>query len=213
MQPLTSSVSASEAPHQSPFALIVDRDADTRRMYAEYLSLANYRIEEAADGRDALALVLANRPDILVMETRLPGISGYDLCSLLRNDAATQSLPIVIVTGDAFEADLRRARNAGADAVLVKPCLPEQLLVEVGRLLAQSVELRERGAATRAKVEEQLARADRALDRSRHLVRPMLSHIMKRHDTTAPPLPPPQLVCPACDQPLKYVRSHIGGVS
>src|SRR5438552_874150 len=83
-------------------ALIVDRDDDTRRMYAEYLKLRSWATEESADGREALALAISKHPEIIVTETRLPGINGFELCQLLRRDIATAATPIVVVTGDAF---------------------------------------------------------------------------------------------------------------
>ena len=115
-------------------ALLVDRDDDTRQMYAEFLRHGPWTIEEASDGREALAKAIARRPDIVITETRLPGINGYDLCGLLRRDAATRDIPIIVVTADAYAADVQHARDAGADTVLVKPCLPEQLADEIVRV-------------------------------------------------------------------------------
>jgi len=197
-----------------PVALLVDRDADTRRMYAEYLKLSRCVIDEAEDGREALAKALVRHPDVIVTETRLPGLSGFDLCELLRSDTGTRTIPIVVVTGDAFETDVRRAQEAGADAVLIKPCLPEMLLKEIHRVLDLSAALRERARVTREKLHTQLARSETLLQRTRENIRrTMLSRAHDRRDTTAPPLAPPALVCPACDQALRYQRSHIGGVS
>ena len=196
-----------------PLALLVDRDADTRRMYAEYLS-STCRIEEAEDGREALAKAISHHPDIVVTETRLPGITGFQLCNLLRQDASTKAIPVVVVTGDVFESDVRRAQSAGADIVLVKPCLPQTLLVEMRRLLHISADLREHARDVRAHVHDQLERSSALLDRSEENVRrTMLSRAHHRHDTTEPPIPPPSLVCPVCDKPLYYRRSHVGGVS
>ena len=60
----------------------------------------------------------------------------------------------------------------------------------------------------------QLAKSDRLIEHSRAVVRrQMLSSAHTRHETTTPPIKPPSLVCPSCDQPLRYLRSHIGGVS
>src|SRR6476619_2091162 len=88
-------------PQPIPLTLLVDRDSDTRRMYAEYLTQASACvIDEAEDGREALAKAISSRPDILITETRLPGISGYDLCSLLRADETTRDIPIVFITGE-----------------------------------------------------------------------------------------------------------------
>jgi len=98
--------------------------------------------------------------------------------------------------------------------VLVKPCLPETLSAEVHELLARSGDLRARSAKVRIDVTEQLGRSQRLLARSaENRRRLILSHALYRHDTTAPALVPPSLICPQCDQPLTYSRSHIGGVS
>jgi two-component system, cell cycle response regulator DivK len=194
-------------------ALLVDRDGDTRRMYAEYMKFGAWSVDEAADGREALAKAIAGHPDIIVTESRLPGINGFDLCSILKRDSTTRAIPIVMVTGDAFAADLQRAQSVGADAVLVKPCLPETLVEEIKRLLVQSKALRARAVTARSRIGEQLQRSGALLEQSRNSHRIALSRAHQRHDTTTPPVPPPALICPACDQTLIYQRSHIGGVS
>ena len=61
-------------------ALLADRDADSRGMYAEYLRRSAYRVEETEDGRDALARAITIQPDVVVAETRLPGINGRSVC-------------------------------------------------------------------------------------------------------------------------------------
>jgi DNA-binding response OmpR family regulator len=195
-------------------ALLVDRDADTRKMYSEYLALSAWTIDEAEDGREALAKALARHHDIIITETRLPGINGFDLCALLRTDVSTRAALIVLVTGDAYESDVIRAKAAGADSVLVKPCLPETLLSEVQRLVDNSRNLRDSSEEVRERLAGQIEKSDRLIDRSREVHRrTMLSRAYDRHDTIDPPSPPPTLVCPSCDQPLRYERSHIGGVS
>jgi CheY-like chemotaxis protein len=207
MKPLLASWNA-----YPPLALLVDRDAETRRLYAEYLKLSACNVEEAEDGREALAKAIAHPPDVIVAETRLPGLSGIDLCHLLRQDSSTRGIPIVFVTSDAIQDHVRLAHAAGADAVLVKPCFPETLFAEVLRLLDQPVELRERMRTLRDNVPQ--SKNSDALVRSRMLPRrPILSRTHNRLDTTEPPSAPPALVCPECDQPLRYQRSHVGGVN
>ena len=193
-------------------ALIADRDAETRRMYAEFLVLSDCRIEQAEDGRDALAKVFSRQPDIVITETHLPGINGFELCALLRQDTATRSIPIVLVTAERVDIDVERAQTAGADAVLTKPCPPATLFAEIQRLVHLSADLRERSRTARERVHGQIARSETLLDRSRARRR-MLNSAHTRHDTTTPPIPPPLLKCPECDLPLRYVRSHIGGVT
>jgi CheY-like chemotaxis protein/uncharacterized protein YbaR (Trm112 family) len=168
--------------------LLVDRDDDTREMYAEYLTGAGIKVQQAADGRDALARVTALPPDLIVTETRLPGLDGYELCALLRSDAKTRAIPIVVVTGDGYQADVSHAHEAGADLVLIKPCLPEVLLEEMRQLTKSSGR---RAAVPRSK-------------------KPAMSRAGKRDDTQAPPATPPVLACPVCHQFLVYQRSHVG---
>jgi len=183
-------------------------------MYAEYLTRSAWVVEEAADGREALAKALTQRPDIIVTETRLPGMSGFDLCDLLRTDAATCGTPIVVVTASALDADVQRAQRVGADTVFIKPCLPATLLAEIRHLLELSASLRERSRVTRNNMRDQMARSDRLLERSREAPRrQMLRTAHTRHDTTTPPVQPPVLVCPDCNKLLRYLRSHVGGVN
>ena len=167
-------------------ALIVDRDDDTRAMYAEYLRFAHYAIEEAADGREGLAKAIARQPNIIVTETRLPGIDGFALCRLLREDVLTRTIPILVVTGDGYAADTQRARDAGATQVLVKPCLPEVLLQEIHRLLETSVALRERSEAARSKADEEVARSLQTFDRINR-ARRTLARSHDRRQTMTPP--------------------------
>ena len=170
-------------------ALVADTDRDTREMYVESLRRAQYDVEETEDGREALATAIARQPDIIITETRLIGINGYELCRLLKRDEATCAIPIVVVTCDDRPTDIRRAQQAGADRVLPKPCPAGMVLAEIGCLLQRS------------KVPSRV---------KQHTV---LSHALHRRYTTMPPFAPPELRCPICDRQLVYRRSHIGGVS
>jgi CheY-like chemotaxis protein len=204
-------------PHDQLIALLVDRDQDTRHLYAESLQLGNWRVDEASDGREALAKAIAVHPDVIITETRLPGIDGITLCGLLRRDVATNTIPVVFVTGDAYPADVERAMAAGADLVLTKPCLPEDLVTKLRAVLDEAQKLRTRAAAVRVDARDRLGRADDALSgsvdpvhRRRNLT---LKKAHRRGDTINPPVAAPALVCPLCDKPLTYRRSYLGGVS
>ena len=150
---------ARASPHTAPhLALLADRGRDSRDMYAEFLRHAAYDVEEAEDGRVALE-ALSRRPQIIITDTQLPGIDGFELCELLRIDDATRAIPIIVVTADVYPADVARAERAGADVVLRKPCLPDRLLAEIRRCLERSAQLRQRATAVRARLHEQLRRS------------------------------------------------------
>jgi two-component system, cell cycle response regulator DivK len=198
----------------SRLALIVDRDADTRQLYAEYLRLSNWRVDETADGREALARAISLRPDVIVTDTRLPGMSGVALCRLLRQDVATSAIPVVFVTADAYAADVEQATAAGADGILTKPCLPDRLLAEMRRVLSSRGHAVARLTAPGPAAPRNLAKGDDLLSRAVATARRLtLKKAHRRGDTLNPPLTPPLLVCPMCDRPLSYQRSHVGGVS
>jgi len=170
-------------------------------MYRTALLSSDYEVDEAEDGRDALAKVFARRPALIVTETRLRFISGQDLCALLRGDDETSNIPIIVLTGDDDPEQSERALAAGADVVLVKPCLPEALVEAVCRLDGQPpAGLTSSEAATSSIVRGSSAR--RPVARS-----------YRRFETIHPPRMPPVLECLSCDEPLHYERSHVGGVS
>jgi CheY-like chemotaxis protein len=209
---LVGTMVALTAPRPLPLALIAVHESDSRSMYGESLKLANWSVEEATDGREALALALAQRPDLIVADSWLPGISGYELCHILRHDLATRLTPIVMVTSDAIVRDLERAKSSGASSVLVKPCLPETLIAEANKLLEHSRESRDRSAGARHKTSDRLAHSGQPIEKPRVATRNM-SRTHQRGKTVLPPAAPPNLRCPGCDRMLIYQSSNVGGVS
>ena len=203
------------SPHAAPhLALLADRDRDSLDMYAEYLRNADCDVEEAEDGREALAKARSRHPQIIITETHLLAIDGFELCELLRSDDSTRAIPIIVVTADVHPADIARAERAGADVVLAKPCLPDCLLAEVRHCLETSAQLRDRATAARARAHEQLLRSTHQIERSIAIRRrASLSRAFRRLTTMAPRAAPPALRCPICDARLVYESSHIGGIS
>src|SRR5437868_6005509 len=92
-----------------PSILIVDGDGDTRLLYRVVLESLAGTILEADDGKDALSVAAQHRPSVVITETRLPGLTGFDLCSELRANPRTSAGCRLVVTGDARPADLVRA--------------------------------------------------------------------------------------------------------
>ena len=197
-----------------PLALIADRDEDTRILYTDFLGFHHWHAIGAAGGPEALAMAIARRPDVVVSETDLPGFDGVTLSDLLRKDWSTAHIPIVFVTSDATKANLARAAAAGADAVLTKPCLPEDLLAALQSAIQHSHNLRDRAAAARATSRAQVRRAEEMMERiGRRTAASALNKAFRSGATVLPPLAPPPLSCPACGGALKHLRSHVGGVN
>jgi CheY-like chemotaxis protein len=107
-----------------PLVLLVEDDRDTREMYSEFLSHSGLRVAEAPSGSRALESACEQRPDVIVTDIAMPGMDGLELSRRLRSAPPTQDVPIIAVSGNPSE----RARDAGVDVVLTKPCAPDYLL-------------------------------------------------------------------------------------
>jgi len=200
------------APTLFASALIVEPDPATRELYCTILETHVNQVVYSGDGRDALARAIGNPPSIVITETRLPYIDGFTLCTLLRHDERTAAVPIAIVTSDTLPENIARAESC-ADAVLVKSCLPATLLDAIDRLARKSQRLQEQSIGTWNLSAQQRARSAALLDKVGQLKRTSQTRALHRYVTTTPPSAPPLIVCPSCDQPLRYLRSHIGGVN
>ena len=116
--------------------LLVEGDRAGRRMYAEWLTHAGFRVDEAHNGLQALERALDVTPDVVVTDLNIPGIDGFELTRRLRHDPRTREIPVLAVTGyAAFASDPGRARRAGCDAVLPKPCTPGDLETAIRALI------------------------------------------------------------------------------
>ena len=115
----------------SALVLIVVDSPDARALYGEYLEFCGFRVMTAADGNQAVAIARAERPEVILMDLAMPRIDGWDAIRQLRCDPLTIEIPIVALSAQAFGDDPDRARAAGADLCLTKPCLPSQ----VGRVV------------------------------------------------------------------------------
>jgi CheY-like chemotaxis protein len=119
-----------------PLILVVDDYEDAREMYAEYLEFSGFRVAEARNGNDAVAQAFLLRPDLILMDLSLPGMDGWEATKLLKADDRTKHIPVVALTGHALAGASEGARKAGCDSFVTKPCLPDELVVEVRRMLS-----------------------------------------------------------------------------
>jgi CheY-like chemotaxis protein len=119
-----------------PRVLVVDDYADAREMYAEYLQYSGFEVIEAVNGIEALERAADSAPDIILMDLSLPVMDGWEATRRLKADKKTAAIPIVALTGHALEGILEGAKKAGCDAFVTKPCLPEDLVAEIEKVLS-----------------------------------------------------------------------------
>ncbi|MCS6835571.1 MAG: response regulator [Anaerolineae bacterium] len=108
--------------------LVVDDDDMNREVIEAFLLLAEYRVAQARDGTEGLELARRLRPDLLLLDVRLPDLSGYEVCRQLKGDPSTQAIPIILVSGYAGEDVAQTVQASGADGFLERPFTSAQLL-------------------------------------------------------------------------------------
>ena len=115
--------------------LVIEDDPDVRRFITVNLSQRGYRTITAASGEDGLAQARAGRPDLILLDLKLPGADGWTTLETLRADPDLAGIAVIIITASAVKEEERRARQLGALDYLVKPISVQQLLVAVRAVL------------------------------------------------------------------------------
>ena len=144
-----------------PTILVVDDEAPLLTLLRYNLERQGFRVEEAADGQEALMRVAEGRPDLVLLDWMLPALSGLEVCRQLRRRPATRDLPIIMVTARTEDQDAVRALDTGADDYIAKPFAIDALLARIRALLRRS------GASP---VKGMLAWRDIAMDQDAHRV-------------------------------------------
>lgn len=115
--------------------LIVDDYADAREMYVEYLSVSGFRVAEAADGAQAIQLAKTIKPDVVLMDLSLPVVDGVEATRQIKSDPDSKNAHVIALTGHSEKEHTENARKAGATSFIIKPCLPDDLVKEINRIL------------------------------------------------------------------------------
>ena len=117
--------------------LVIDDDLDTLNILRIKLEAHQYEVITGRDGQEALSLIREHRPDLIIMDVMMPKLSGFKATRLIKFDAKSKHIPLIILTARTQDADRTLGLEVGADVYVTKPLEPEELLKEVERLLVQ----------------------------------------------------------------------------
>jgi phosphate regulon transcriptional regulator PhoB len=118
--------------------LVVEDEPDIRKLVQYNLAQERFKVVEAEDGEQALKLLQREKPNLVILDLMLPGLSGMELCKLLRQRSDTARLPILMLTAKAGEADRIIGLEMGADDYLGKPFSPREMVARVRALLRRA---------------------------------------------------------------------------
>jgi two-component system phosphate regulon response regulator PhoB len=115
--------------------LVVDDEPDITALVAYHLAKAGYRVSTASSGAEALKAASEEKPDVVVLDLMLPGLSGYDVLTELRSREETRDVGVILLTARREEVDRIRGLSLGADDYLTKPFSPQELTLRVAAVL------------------------------------------------------------------------------
>ncbi|HKE40764.1 MAG TPA: response regulator [Casimicrobiaceae bacterium] len=118
--------------------LYVEDNEYNRKIVRQLFSATSYRLIEALDGEDGVAMAQKELPDLILMDVQLPKMSGLEATRVLKADARTGNIPIIVITSFALSGDREKAADAGATDYLAKPYSPRELLTLVRQYLPES---------------------------------------------------------------------------
>jgi DNA-binding response OmpR family regulator len=117
--------------------LIAEDERDIRDLIAFTLRFAGYEVFAAGNGEEAVALAPKVNPDLILMDVRMPRMTGYEACRAIKSNADLRDIPVVFLSAKGQESEIQQGLEAGAEDYLLKPFAPDQLTSRVKAILAK----------------------------------------------------------------------------
>ena len=115
--------------------LIADDERDIRELITFILTFAGHEVFPTTNGEEAYQLATQIIPDLMVLDVRMPRMTGYEVCEQIKSNTMTKDIPIVFLSAKGQECEVRMGIDAGADEYILKPFSPEQLIERVNSIL------------------------------------------------------------------------------
>jgi CheY-like chemotaxis protein len=117
--------------------LIAEDERDIRDLVAFTLRFAGHEVYPAANGEEALEMAPKVNPDLILMDVRMPRMTGYEACKAMKANPDLKDIPVVFLTARGQETEIQQGLDAGAEKYLLKPFAPDQLTIQVKEILAK----------------------------------------------------------------------------
>ena len=117
--------------------LIAEDERDIRDLVAFTLRFAGHEVFAAANGEEAVELAPKVSPDLILMDVRMPRMTGYEACKVMKANPDLKDIPVVFLSAKGQESEIQQGLDVGAEAYLLKPFAPDQLTARVKEILAK----------------------------------------------------------------------------
>jgi CheY-like chemotaxis protein len=117
--------------------LIAEDERDIRDLITLTLDFAGYKVVSASNGEEAVSLARQEIPDLILMDVRMPRMTGYEACALIKADEKLRDIPVIFLSAKGQDSEIQTGLQAGAVDYLLKPFAPEQLTERIQVVLAQ----------------------------------------------------------------------------
>ncbi len=117
--------------------LIAEDERDIRELVSFTLRYAGHEVVAASNGEEAVAAAQQEMPDLILMDVRMPRMTGYEACKKIKADPHTEEIPVVFLSAKGQDSEIRDGMEAGADEYLLKPFAPSELTEKVAELLVK----------------------------------------------------------------------------
>ncbi len=120
-----------------PRILVAEDEKDIRELIAFTLRFAGFDVLLASNGAEAVEVAEAERPDLVILDVRMPKMSGYEACRRLKENPQTASLPVVFLSAKGQDSEIQQGLESGAEEYILKPFAPDELIQQVRDILSR----------------------------------------------------------------------------
>lgn len=115
--------------------LVAEDERDIRELIAWTLRFAGFEVELASNGAEAVDMALSLKPELILMDVRMPKMTGYQACEALKQNPETESIPVIFLSAKGQESEIQEGLGVGAIDYILKPFAPDDLTAQVKRVL------------------------------------------------------------------------------
>lgn len=120
-----------------PLILIAEDERDIRELIVFTLQISGFNVIEVPNGEEAVKLATEKKPDLILMDVRMPRMTGYEACKVLKDQDSTKDIPVVFLSAKGQEAEISAGLELGAVEYFLKPFAPDELAEQVNKILAR----------------------------------------------------------------------------